>query len=203
MEQLPGPRLVEQARSGCRLALSQLFECRYAQMLSIARGILRNDDDAQDATQEAALHIIQNLQKLEDAEAYGAWSHKILLRCCFRLLRRKERYRFGHFEIDDEGWRLADRDPGPQQLEAQIRVGEISDQLGHRMVEIVRLRLHAGLSVKETAATLGISEGAVKLRLHRARQKARASCMKARRESAAHAQTSFVVRLKFESWRRR
>ena len=164
--------LVEKAQSGCRTALERLLECRYPKMLGLARGILRNDDDARDASQEAALRIVNKLDQLDDAAAFGQWSNTIIRRCCLRILQQRNWAASSTVDFDDELLEASDRADSGQRIEDRIQIGELFQLVGERAAEILRLRLQLGLSVAETAASLGVSEGAIKVRLHRARQKA-------------------------------
>jgi len=164
--------LVEQARAGCRKAMERLLEVRYPELLSLARGILRNNDDAQDVVQEAALKIVLNLERLEDAAAFSYWSNTIVRRCCFRVLDRRNRIDSSSVAFDEERCAPDIRVNGSKRAEDGIRITELFQLLGEKPAEILRLRLLLGLSVQETAASLGVSEGAIKVRLHRARQKA-------------------------------
>lgn len=164
-------RLVAQARLGNGPALERLLERRYPEMLRLAQGILRDEDDAEDATQEAAMKVYQNLHQLEKSVAFAKWSNMILRRCCFRLLQQRQLNRERYAALEDCMELECPANSGAR-IEDGIRVGEIFHQLGEQTSEILQLRLALGLSVRETAATLGVTETAIKVRLHRARQKA-------------------------------
>jgi len=172
MKQANQSLLVEQARTGSRHAMDRLLEARYPKLLSLARGILRNDDDAQDAVQEAALKIALNLDRLEDPAAFSHWSNTIVRRCCFRILANRNRIDSSSVAFDEERCPPGLRGNGGKRIEDGIRVTELFRLLGEKPAEILRLRLLLGLSVQEAAAWLGVSEGAIKVRLHRARRKA-------------------------------
>lgn len=165
--------LVERAQQGCNRALDRLLESRYPRMLSLARAILKNRDDALDATQEAAVRVVSNLHRLDSPAAFPSWSSTIVHRCCLSLLQQRNRYDRSTVNLDEVDGALARTPDRSDRLDDGITVGQIVGRFEDSEIEIVRLRLELGLSVRETAETLGVSEGAIKLRLHRARQKAR------------------------------
>ena len=162
--------LVERARQGNRQAVDQLLAISYPALLRTARALLGNVDDAQDAAQEAALAVFENLHQLKEPEAFVAWSNTVVRRACSKYLRHRQRNLRRTVEFDessaDHGHASNDR-----LLEARAQLAEILGQAGESMTAILIYRLALGLSVRETATVLGVSEGAVKLRLFRARRK--------------------------------
>lgn len=172
MEPSPENQLVCSAQLGCSRALEQLIEHQYPKLLRIARRILRDEEDARDATQEAACKVVQNIHQLQSAAAFASWATMILRRSCFEVLKRRQIDRERNVSIDDGSFELANLGVGSDSAEHSVQIAEIAHSLGNKSLEIVELRLLMGLSVRETAATLGISEGAIKLRLYRARQEA-------------------------------
>lgn len=162
--------LVEQARSGCPVSLNRLLDGCYAKLLATAKSILGNHEDARDAAQEAAILVFERIHQLEDPGAFAGWSGMIVRRSCIRLIRRRERQDGRRVSLDDVP--CASEISEISQPEDRIHVGEVLGHLEKPMIEIVELRLLLGFSVRETAARLDISEGAVKTRLHRVRRKA-------------------------------
>ncbi|MGD8339283.1 MAG: sigma-70 family RNA polymerase sigma factor [Gammaproteobacteria bacterium] len=165
-------RLIEQAQSGSRPALNRLLQRCYPGLLNLAKRMLRHDHDAQDAAQEAALRVVQHLEQLDDAAAFSSWSRMILRRCCLRVVERRYADQSRSVCFRDDCLESSGRSDGGKQIEDGIHIEEIFDRLEGRTAEILWLRLLLGLSVRETAESLGVSETVIKVRLHRARRAA-------------------------------
>jgi len=164
--------LVTRAQAGDAFALERLLRKRYPSLLRMARQILRNDADARDAVQEAAFRVALNLPQLQNAAAFPKWSHTIVRRCCLTLVAQRRATDLTHISLGDDSAQLPEVATSPAGVEDSVDVGQIFRALGTDAAEIIRLRLELGLSVREAAETLGISEGAIKVRLHRARREA-------------------------------
>ncbi len=147
----------------------------------MARRFLKSEDDAQDALQDAFIQAFRALPRFEGHCQLGTWLHRIVVNCSLMKL-RSQRARpeesieplLPRFQEDGhQAHPAADWEEPSTLLERQDlrqRVRQSIDRLpeGHRTVLL--LRDIEELDTAETAAALGISENAVKVRLHRARQ---------------------------------
>jgi RNA polymerase sigma-70 factor (ECF subfamily) len=173
---------VAQALAGDEPAREAIVRKHIGRMLAVARRLLRSEDDAADAAQEAFLTAFQALGRFEGQAALGTWLHRIIVNVCLMKLRtrsRKPEAGLDHLLPSfDESGRHIDRvrswdEDALSRLsrgEMQATVRTCIDQLpeGHRI--ILMLRDIEGLDTMETARHLGVRPGAVKTRLHRARQ---------------------------------
>jgi RNA polymerase sigma-70 factor (ECF subfamily) len=167
--------LVDQIRKGDK----PLFEAvmrRYNQRLfRLARSLLRDDSEAEDVLQDAYVRAYAHLDQLHDAERLGSWLSHIVVHESRARLRKRGRHR----QLVDQAGKgvpmrivpSASVDPEEQALNHQlggVLVGAIDAlPVGYRVVFV--LRDVEGLSTAEVAESVGISEMAVKTRLHRAR----------------------------------
>ncbi len=156
--------LVERAMAHDHEAFSELARLTIDKLYAIARLILRDDHRAEDAVQEALVATWRDIAALRDPERFEAWQRRLLVHACYREARRgKKRSRIElHIPGFDRGQpdasaAVADRD----EIERVFRT------LTPDQRAIVVLRYHLGLTVEETAATLGLPTGTVKSRLHR------------------------------------
>jgi len=163
--------LIEHARRGNRQAVNQLLAICYPSLLQTAKALLGSVDDAQDATQEAAIAVFEKLHQLENPEAFRAWSSAIVRRACSNIIRQRQLI-CQRTVLYDESSMDHGNSRNDHLLEIRTQLAEIFDQAGEPTKAILMYRLVLGLSVRETASVLGLSEGAVKLRLFRARRKA-------------------------------
>ncbi len=163
--------LVRRAQKGDRDAFDMLMVSTVDRLLGIARIILRDLDLAEDATQEALVRCWRDLPKLRSVERFEAWLHRLLINAVLDESRR-DRRRSAHLTVlrsqpiePDGTSAFADRDALRQAY------GRLS--IDHR-TSIV-LHFYLGLTVEESAVTLGIPTGTAKSRLHYATESMRAA----------------------------
>jgi RNA polymerase sigma-70 factor (ECF subfamily) len=142
--------------------------------------LLRNDAEAEDAAQETAIKVYQNLHNFRGDSQFRTWVLSIarnegLGRLRKAATRREESLDAGLDEQTGDytpailtSWREV-----PSQALEQKELGAILRKAIEGLPEIYRnvvlLRDIEEMDIRETAAALGIAEGAVKVRLHRAR----------------------------------
>lgn len=172
---------VAQRVCGGEPALFELIMRRYNRRLfRIARGILGNDADAEDAVQEAYVSAYFKLRQFRGPDGFASWLCQIATNEA--LMRRRSRPKLAAAplaevdEIRNQEAAVADRQ-SPVNPEAQLH-----EQQLHRLLEkaidglpeVYRatfvLREVEQMSLAETAQCLGIEEGTVKTRVHRARR---------------------------------
>jgi RNA polymerase sigma-70 factor (ECF subfamily) len=169
-------------RRGCPDAYETFVRTAGPRALAVARRFLRQDQEAQDAVQEAFLAAFKALPSFAGESQLSTWFHRIVVNACLMRIRA----RATHPEESIEGLLpsfLEDghhcRPPGPWPepadllvLRAEVRafVRASIDRLPESYRTVLLLRDIEELDTAETAKLLGISEGAVKVRLHRAHQ---------------------------------
>lgn len=162
--------LVLSAMAGSRLASGKLVQRWYPRYLRSARRILRDDDLAEEAVQEAWAAICSGWHALSDPAKFPAWSFGILSRKCADLLRRRIRDRSRH--ADDHGdTALA---PGSD-AESRTAIHAAFAALGpdHRIA--ATLFFGEQLSLAEIAVATRVPVGTVKSRLFHARRQLKAA----------------------------
>ena len=142
---------------------------------------MRNEEDACDCLQEAFLQAFRAMDRFEGRAALSSWLHRIAVNAA--LMRLRSRKRKAEASIDDLLPQFDGTDkridpvwqpqttPAPD-LEADERkacIHEAIAQLPENYRNVILLRDIQELSTDEAAEALGVSPGAVKVRLHRAR----------------------------------
>ena len=175
--------LVLRARRGDKDAFGVLVD-RYEPMAArIARRLVANREVARELAQEALLHAWLSLDRLRDASRFESWLYGIVLNVC-RGHRRARREDHASLEALTGGVRLeaaplgsGSFEPDPHDVaEAQELHGTVLravDTLSPKTRAATLLFYYDQLTVREVAATLGISVAAVKGRLHKARNRLR------------------------------
>ncbi len=181
MYDTPELELIAHCREGDQVALAELFRRHYAGCLRLARGILRSEDDSQDAVQSAYMSAFRHFYEFRGDSSFRTWISRIVINSC--MVQRRTPWRRAAWTYLDEipGGRgtesLASHAPSPEkaaysreiQSALSLAVSHLPDNLRDAFV----LYCVSGLSVKEVAATLGVSNAAAKTRVFRARARVR------------------------------
>jgi RNA polymerase sigma-70 factor (ECF subfamily) len=167
-------------RAGSDDAYEILVRTNSTRLLSVARRILRSDEDARDALQEAFISAFKARPRFEGQARLSTWLHRIVVNTALMKLRSRKRrpeepiaallpgYKNdGHQAIEPVEW--ADgADAALEKAETRAfvraRIGELPEN--YRTVLLVRDIEE--MTTPEAADALGITENAVKIRLHRA-----------------------------------
>ena len=85
--------LAIRARSGDGAAFELLVRASYDRLYAVARRMMADAADAEDATQEAFLRGWREIPRLRDPDRYEVWQLRLLIRTCYDLLRGRSRRR--------------------------------------------------------------------------------------------------------------
>lgn len=178
------PALVRACQRGEAGAMDALIRASYADVYALARRLLGDDADAADATQEVYVRVMRSVLGFRGESSFGTWLHRVTVNVCSTALRRRGDVRargqsagWSAFAAPDSPDEIATDDAGPEaaaeQADLAARAARAMTVLPPDAREVVVLRDVQGLSTKQAASVLGISEGAVKVRLHRAHARLR------------------------------
>ena len=175
--------LVLLAKAGDKEAFGILVDRHRPMALRIAGRMTANRDVARELAQEALLHAWLSLDRLRDATRFESWLYGIVLNVC-RSHRRARHEDHTSLEALTGGLRLeatplssGSFEPDPQEVveadELHRTVLRAVSSLPPKTRAAALLFYYEQLTVREVAATLGISVAAVKGRLHKARNRLR------------------------------
>jgi len=181
--------LLSLLRAGDDDAYAHVVRKNTGRLLALARGFLRNEDDAADAVQEAFLSMCKSLDRFEGNSSLATWLHRIVVNNCLMKLRSKSRRKSysidellptfddtGHHAKPISAWTETSRDSLAID-EARRQVRACIDDLPEDYRAVLLLRDIEEFDTEQTASILGVNPGAVKTRLHRARQALRTLLM--------------------------
>jgi RNA polymerase sigma-70 factor (ECF subfamily) len=179
---LDEPALLARMQVGDGDAFEACVRTYCGQMVLVARRILRNEEDANDAVQDAFLSAFKGISQFKGQSRLGTWLHRIVVNAALGRLRSRQRHpekpiedllpHFGEGEHQLEPpvpWKAAP-ETSLQQQESCALVRDCVNQLPENYRTVLLLRDIEGLDTEEAAQLLGTSPGVVKTRLHRARQ---------------------------------
>jgi RNA polymerase sigma-70 factor (ECF subfamily) len=165
--------LVLRAQGGDHDAFTALAAASIDRLHRTARLILRDDERASDAVQEALTDCWLDLRAVRDLDRFDAWLNRLLVNACYRASERDRRRQRREVTIDafdapaptDAARDFANRD----QLDRAFR------RLSPEQRAVLVVHHYLGMPDGDAAVSLGIPPGTFKSRLHRATSALRAA----------------------------
>jgi RNA polymerase sigma-70 factor (ECF subfamily) len=179
--EIPDQDVVDRVRNGDGDSFELIMRRHNRRLYRIARGILRNDVEAEDAVQEAYVRAYENLDRFKGDGPFSAWLAKITVNEALGRLRRagsaKNSLSLDDPERGDEVNSMAEltfSGPNPEQSVAREEFRRLLESAIDALPETYRLvfilRGLEEMSVAETADCLEVEAATVKTRYHRARK---------------------------------
>jgi RNA polymerase sigma-70 factor, ECF subfamily len=176
--ELPDDRLVHQTQEGDTRAFDELVTRYRDRVYRLAFKILRHEEDAAEALQDAFLSAFRGIKNFKSESTFSTWLYRVATNASLMKYRKR---RDDHLSLeqsqshepDSEPLAIPDwsRQPLEELLDGETR--EVMEEGLRRLPEDLRvvfiLRDEEGLSNAEVAEMLEITVAAVKSRLHRAR----------------------------------
>ena len=175
--------LVAALQAGDAAAYERLVRDNAPRMMAVIRRYLRDEAEAADALQDAFTSAFRAMERFEGQSSLSTWLHRIAVNAALMRLRTRARrpeepldellpaFRSdGHAVVPALAWNAPGLDAELGRRRHAARVRAAIDQLPETHRTVLLLRDLEELDTEETAAELGIQPGAVKTRLHRARQ---------------------------------
>jgi RNA polymerase sigma-70 factor, ECF subfamily len=155
-------RLVEEAKRGDREAFGRIFDAYAGPVHRFIASRVRSPSDAEDLTQLVFVKALEALPRYEARGIpFGGW----LFRLARNAIIDQVRTRRDHLSLVSAATRATD-EAGPEESAALQddfeRVARALAELTDDQREVIELRFFAGLSVYETAVSMGRPEGAVR-----------------------------------------
>ncbi|HTS08727.1 MAG TPA: sigma-70 family RNA polymerase sigma factor [Candidatus Eisenbacteria bacterium] len=168
--------------SGDREVVNDILGSQRRRLYSAALRLLGNTEDAEDAVQEGLLAALRNLHRFEGRARLSTWLTRIVVNAALMRLRNLRAHESEPIDepMMQEGSRrlsdqLVDGRPNPEEVCARAEQRRILHQglecLSRPQRRALSLHDFQGLTTKETALALGLSEGTVKSQVHRGRRK--------------------------------
>jgi RNA polymerase sigma-70 factor, ECF subfamily len=164
--------LVERIIAGEKAAFEQLMRRYNQRLFRVARSVMPDEHEVEDIVQETYLRALKHLLRLRGRAHVATWLTRVAFHESLRRKRRRQRSLSRLRGLGMSGPRT--EAPGAEHAAALVErrsmlVGAI-DALPEVVRTIVVLRLVEGLSTRETAECLKLTESNVKVSLHRGRQ---------------------------------
>lgn len=176
--------LVARAQQGDHEAFTTIVNAVAHRLHGVAHGILRDREQAEEATQQGIVNIWRDLPKLRDPSRFEPWAYRVVINVCYSEARRAKRW-------------MPDLTPGSRAepragdgIDAVLDRDELEQGLRSLSVDhrtILALRYYLDYPLEEIADSLDIPVGTAKSRLNRATSALRAAMEAHAREREARA----------------
>jgi len=173
--------LVAGFRAGQHDAFEQIVRIHGSRLLGVARRIVRDDDLANEAVQDALVSAFRAREKFAGTSLLSTWLHRITVNAALMKLRSQKRRAEdsidallptfkddGHHREQFIAWDER-ADAALERADTKRIVRAAIDQLPDSYRTVLVMRDIEGMSTDETATALELTPNAVKIRLHRAR----------------------------------
>jgi RNA polymerase sigma-70 factor (ECF subfamily) len=169
--------LVRRVLARDEAAVRAIMQANNRRLYRLARGILRNDGEAEDVVQETYVRAFTHLEQFRGDSSLSTWLSRIAMNEALGRLRRQrpgvtiESLPQGALEAQIIQFPLASDDPEKSMAQREIQhvVEHAIDELPEAFRLVFITRVIEGMNVEETAEILGVKPETVKTRLHRAR----------------------------------
>lgn len=180
----PGWDVLARVAAGDTGAFTALVESHQERLLRLCERLLGDPEEARDAAQEVFLKAFRKAGEVRPMGQVYTWLYRIAVNLCLNKLRRRKLVRFLRFEANPEEPDAPAFDPpdaGPDPISAlesrrrwQSTRKAIAKLPDNQRAVLILVRFE-GLSYRQAAEVLGITEGAVESRLFRAMRRIEAA----------------------------
>jgi RNA polymerase sigma-70 factor (ECF subfamily) len=174
--------IIENCKAGDEKAFAEIVLHRQKKVFNIAYRMLGNSEEAKDLAQEVFISVFESIKDLKEEVKFDAWLTQVTLNHCrnrWKYLKRRQYFSSdsldGPIETEDGSVPRAIFDPSdnPEILLEKKMIQQLIQRgllkLKEDQRELLVLRDLQGYSYEEMGETLGLPEGTIKSKLHRAR----------------------------------
>ena len=177
--------LVRRVQAGDKAAFRALFDKYHRRAFAVAMGVVKNEDDALDAVQEAFVKVHKNIHKFQGSSSFYTWLYRIVMNVSIDHIRkttRRENQDFDERALHEESEVAGDgalvptvtnANPGKAALRRELggAIQAALETLPEHHRAVIVLREIEGMSYEEMAVTLEVPKGTIMSRLFHARKK--------------------------------
>jgi RNA polymerase sigma-70 factor, ECF subfamily len=171
--------LVQRAIGRDEAAIRSIMQANNRRLYRLARGILRNDSEAEDVVQETYVRALTHLADFRGDSSLATWLARIAMNEALGRLRRQrpgvdlDSLPPGTLEAQIIQFPHSATSEDPEKTMAQREIQRVVEHAIDELPDLFRIvfitRVIEGMNVEETAEILGLKPETVKTRLHRAR----------------------------------
>ena len=168
-ERLSDPILVKRAKDGDRRALAALCERHAPRVEQLAHHLLRDREDARDASQDALAKLCVKLPQFRGESSFGTWLHRLVVNACRDVAQRQLARRCEPLDEDRREARDGDPARAAEASELRAELGAQLAEISPAQAKVVVLKHGFDFSFEEIAGAEGMPVGTAKCHAHRGR----------------------------------
>jgi RNA polymerase sigma-70 factor (ECF subfamily) len=168
-EKLSDPILVKRAKDGDRRALAVLCERHAPRVERISLHILRDREDARDASQDALAKLCVKLPQFRGESSFSTWLHRLTVNACRDVAQRQLARRCERLDEDRREAREGDPARAVEAKELRAELCAKLAELAPAQAKVVVLKDAFDFSFEEIAGAEGMPVGTAKCYAHRGR----------------------------------
>ena len=180
-------KTIEMAARGDMASFEEIYKQFSSTVYTIALGITRNRQDAEEATQDVFVKVFRGLKDFRFGSSFNTWLYRITVNTAINVYRKHAWHKTASLQYDEsKDTRMAAPDMQRQEVmrqDLEARVGALLNNISPEHRSCIVLREIEGLDYKEIAGILSIPLNTVRSRLKRAREALMAYC---RKEGISH-----------------
>jgi RNA polymerase sigma-70 factor, ECF subfamily len=168
-EKLSDPILVKRAKDGDARALEALCERHAPRVERLAHHMLRDPEDARDASQEALAKLCVKLRQFRGESSFSTWLHRLTVNACRDVAQRQVARRCEPLDEDRREARDGDPAQAAEASELRAELGACLAGISPAQAKVVVLKDAFEFSFEEIAGAEGMPVGTAKCYAHRGR----------------------------------
>jgi len=134
--------------------------------------ILKEENLAQDATQDVMMKILLNLSKFSGRSKFSTWVYSITYNFCIDFIRKRKKDKSQSYEDVSQFEDVADEIDDKALLEVRIeRLKQILDKIPPDDKSVLMMKYLDGMSIKEICGVINKTESAIKMQIKRAKMR--------------------------------
>jgi RNA polymerase sigma-70 factor (ECF subfamily) len=168
-ERLSDPILVTRAKAGDHKALEALCERHAPRVERLALHLLRDPEDARDASQEALAKLVVRIRQFRGEAQFSTWLHRLVVNTCKDFAQARAARRAEPLLADERP--AVDGDPLAEVTASETRreLGRCLADLPRAQATVVALKDAFDVGFAEISSVTGLPVGTAKCYAHRGR----------------------------------
>ncbi len=152
---------------GDKKAMAKFVELNYSGAFQTAFRMTRNTQDAEDACQNAFVHLFRSVKDFKGKSSLKTWFYRIVINCTLDMMRSRKTKTV---ELDEKLMSIEEHNPLRRVVNKELacKIQNAVEKLGPREKAIFSLKHFDGLKFEQIAVILGISPSTVKTHFYRA-----------------------------------
>lgn len=159
--EIDAPMIAKSIKKGNIEVLLQWIDVNKQRLYRMSWSYLKNNEDVEDVFHNTIIKVVENINKLQNEQAFEGWFVSILLNECRQILRDRRKVQpSDYIELHDEACSTEDRAESVDLIDGLKSIDE-------EYKELIILKYYSGYSQKEIAEILNMPLGTVKTKLFR------------------------------------